>query len=74
MKKRNLGLDEGNENYIIAKAWNKGKFGLNTLRIDVYEGNIENEKRELKNKKPVISKVLHSKPGTAGGMIIKCKE
>ena len=74
MIKRSLVLDGGNENYIIAKAWNKGKYGLNTLRIDVYEGNIENEKRELKDRKPVISKVLHSKPGTAGGMILRCKE
>lgn len=74
MIKRNLVLDGGNENYLVSKAWNTGKYGLNTLKIDIYEGNIENEKKELKNLKPVLSKVLHSKPGNAGGIILKCSE
>jgi hypothetical protein len=73
MIKRTLVLDSGNENYIIAKAWNKGKYGLNTLRIDVFEGNIENERKDMKDRKPAMSKVLHSRPGAAGGMILRCK-
>jgi hypothetical protein len=71
--KRYLVLSGNNENYIAAKAWNTGRYGLNTLRIDIYEGYIENEKKEMKNKKPVFSKVLHSKPGSAGGIILSCK-
>ncbi|MFN8286477.1 MAG: HYR domain-containing protein [Chitinophagales bacterium] len=64
-------LGVGAENYLVAKAWNTGTVGLNTLRIDVYEGELT-DKKDFKNKKPVYSKVLHSKPGTAGGMILKC--
>lgn len=64
-------LGVGAENYLVAKAWNTGKVGLNTLRIDVYEGEL-NDKKDLKGKKPVYSRVLHSRPGTAGGMILKC--
>ncbi len=66
---RKLVLLHNNENYFIAKAWNTGRYGLNTLKIDVYEGDVEVDK---KFKKPVLTKVLHSKPGNAGGMILKC--
>jgi hypothetical protein len=72
MIKRYVTLTSGVENYIAAKAWNTGKFGLNTLKIEVYEGYIENDKRDLRGKKPILTKVLHSRPGTAGGMILKC--
>ncbi|MCX6200097.1 MAG: HYR domain-containing protein [Bacteroidetes bacterium] len=68
---RKLVLLHDNENYIIAKAWNTGRYGLNTLKMDVYEGDVEADK---KFKKPVLTKVLHSKPGNAGGMILKCSE
>lgn len=71
--KRYLVLNGNSDNFIAAKAWNTGRYGLNTLRIDIYEGYIENEKKELKNRKPVFSKVLHSKPGNAGGIILGCK-
>ncbi len=72
--KRELDLVPGSENYLIAKAWNTGRYGLNTLRIDAYEGVIENDKKDLKSLKTATSKVLHSKPGTAGGMLLKCEE
>jgi hypothetical protein len=72
MIKRFVTLTSGAENYIAAKAWNTGRFGLNTLKIEVYEGYIENDKRDLKGKKPILTKVLHSRPGSAGGMILKC--
>ncbi len=68
---RKLVLLHDNENYIIAKAWNTGRYGLNTLKMDVYEGDVESDK---KFKKPVLTKVLHSRPGNAGGMILKCTE
>lgn len=71
--KRFISLISGTENYIAAKAWNTGKYGLNTLKIDVYEGYIDNDKKELRGKKPILSKVLHSRPGAAGGIILKCK-
>lgn len=72
MLKRFVTLTSGVENFIAAKAWNTGRFGLNTLKIEVYEGYIENDKRDLRGKKPILTKVLHSRPGTAGGMILKC--
>jgi len=70
--KRTVILVPGEQNYLIAKAWNTGRYGLNTLRIDVYEGNVESEKKDLKFKKPVTSKILHSRPGDAGGLLLKC--
>ena len=69
--RKNIILGVNNQNYLIAKAWNTGRYGLNTLRIDAYEGNIEDQK-DIRNKKPAFSKVLHSRPGDAGGMILKC--
>lgn len=72
--KRQLVLLNGNENYIITKAWNTGRVGLNTLKIDIYEGDIENDRKDLRNRKPVLSKVMHSKPGAASGFILTCKE
>jgi hypothetical protein len=71
--KRSVSLIPGEQNYVIAKAWNTGRYGLNTLRIDVYEGNAEaQDKKDPKFKKPLMSKILHSKPGDAGGLLLKC--
>jgi hypothetical protein len=72
--KRELVLGSSMQNYLVAKAWNTGRYGSNTLRIDVYEGHIENEKKELKSKKPIISKILHSRPGIAGGVLLNCTQ
>lgn len=60
------------ENYIIAKAWNTGRYGLNTLRIDVFEGNAPLSLQDLKKRKPLTSKILHSKPGIASGLLLQC--
>lgn len=68
-----ISLNPSGKNYLAAKAWNTGKFGLNTLRIDFYEGTFENEKQDLKSQKPIVSKVLHSKPGVAGGITLNCR-
>ena len=70
--KRTITLIPGEQNYLIAKAWNTGRYGLNTLRIDVYEGGAEGDKKDIKFKKPVNSKILHSRPGNAGGLLLKC--
>ncbi|MCS6934266.1 MAG: HYR domain-containing protein [Chitinophagales bacterium] len=69
---RVLTLNPNGKNYLIAKAWNTGKVGLNTLKIDFYEGDWEEKPSLLKTQKPTISKVLHSKPGLAGGIKLQC--
>lgn len=69
--KRIFYLNPSEKNELVCKAWNTGKFGSNTLRMDVYEGEIKNEKTELKGKVPQ-SKILHSRPGIAGGVTLKC--
>ncbi len=70
--RKNITLMPDAENYIIAKAWNTGRYGLNTLRIDVYESLPEGSKGDLKLKKPLMSKILHSRPGDAGGLLLQC--
>ncbi|HLP50191.1 MAG TPA: HYR domain-containing protein, partial [Chitinophagales bacterium] len=70
--KRNITLTPNAENFIIAKAWNTGRFGLNTLRIDVYD-NSEGSRKDLRTQKPLMSKILHSRPGNAGGLLLKCE-
>ncbi|MBL7777120.1 MAG: HYR domain-containing protein [Chitinophagales bacterium] len=68
-----ISLNPSGKNYLAAKAWNTGNVGLNTLRIDFYEGTFENEKQDIKTQKPILSKVLHSKPGVAGGIKLSCR-
>jgi hypothetical protein len=70
---RVITLVPGQDNYLVSKAWNTGYYGLNTLRIDVYEG-VFVDPREVRNKKPIISKVMHSKPGAASGMLLNCSQ
>lgn len=70
--KRNITLSPNGDNYVIAKAWNTGRYGLNTLRIDVYD-NSEAAKKGVRADKPMTSKILHSRPGNAGGLLLKCK-
>ena len=65
-----LNPDEKNE--VIVKAWNYGKIRPNTLRIDFYEGYYINDYNKIKNKKPEIFKIIHSKPGYAGAIKLKC--
>ncbi|MBS1612488.1 MAG: HYR domain-containing protein [Bacteroidetes bacterium] len=69
--RRQLALASGNPNYIVAKAWNTGRTGLNTMRMDIYEGDIPDEKH-LRGKKPILSKILHARPGQASGIILRC--
>lgn len=65
-----LNPDEKNE--VIVKAWNYGKIRPNTLRIDFYEGYYINDFNKIKNKKPEVFKIIHSKPGYAGAIKLKC--
>lgn len=59
-------------NYIISKAWNLGSIPPNTLKVDVYEGEVKDEKT-LRNMKPIESRKMSSKPGLAGAILIQCK-
>lgn len=55
-------LNPDEPNFLISKAWNTGKVGPNTLKIEFYEGNLAKDERQLKKKKPFAVKILHSKP------------
>lgn len=68
---RNITLSPTGDNFIIAKAWNTGRYGLNTLRIDIYD-NTGGDKKDIRTQKPITSKILHSRPGSAGGLLLKC--
>ncbi len=70
--KRNITLSPTGDNFVIAKAWNTGRYGLNTLRIDVYD-NSEAARKDIRAPRPMTSKILHSRPGNAGGLLLKCK-
>lgn len=59
-------------NYIISKAWNLGSIPPNTLKVDVYEGDVKDE-RTMRNLKPIESRKMSSKPGLAGAILIQCK-
>ncbi|MCZ2100809.1 MAG: LamG domain-containing protein [Chitinophagales bacterium] len=69
-----LELNSGSENILASKAWNNGKIPPNTLKIEFYEGDWTQNLNKLKYKKPIIEKVIHSKPGLAGAIKLKCKE
>ena len=69
---RELSLDPTKTNYLISKAWNKGKVGINTLRIDFFEGDYSQNKSILNRKKPLYMKIIHSKPGVAGAVKLNC--
>ncbi len=66
-------LNAEGSNFLISKAWNMGSIPPNTLKIDIYEGNVTDEKK-LRAMKPIVSKKLSSRPGLAGAILLKCKE
>lgn len=68
-----LELKSGAENTLASKAWNLGKTPPNTLKIEFYEGDQTKNLKKLKNKKPFIEKIVHSKPGQAGAIKLRCK-
>ncbi len=67
-----LVLNPDEPNVLISKALNTGKVGPNTLKIEFFEGNLTKDERQLKKKKPFAVKILHSKPGLAGAIKLKC--
>ena len=58
----------------MVKAWNIGEISPNTLKIEFYEGDYTNKTNLLLNKRPVKVEILHSLPGIAGAILLKCKE
>jgi len=64
-------LNTEGTNFLISKAWNMGSIPPNTLKIDIYDGHITDEKK-LRELKPIVSKKLSSRPGLAGGILLKC--
>ncbi len=65
---RTVVLLAGEKNDFIVKAWNNGKISPNTIKIEFYEGNHS----KFSRKKPKKVRVLHSKPGVAGAIYIRC--
>jgi hypothetical protein len=70
---RSLLLNADERNEFIVKAWNMGEISPNTLKIEFYEGYYLYKKLRLKFKKPVIERIMNSKPGLAAGIYLKCK-
>ena len=66
-------LNPDRKNYLISKAWNNGRVGDNTLRIDFFIGDFSNDVNSLRHRKPDQYKRLHSVPGVAGGVVLKCQ-
>jgi len=66
-------LNPDQTSYLVSKAWNTGTVGLNTLKIEFYEGNLLKDIKSLKRKKPQSVKIIHSRPGMAGAVKLKCK-
>jgi len=69
---RVLVLNPDEKNYLISKAWNTGQISPNTLKIEFYEGNLLKDKKKFKKAKPIQVKILHSKPGGSGAIVLKC--
>jgi len=71
---RLLELNSNSDNTLASKAWNLGTIPPNTLKIAFYEGDWTNNIKKLKSQKPFIEKVIHSKPGEAGAIKLRCKK
>lgn len=66
-------LSEDEQNDFVVRAWNNGNISPNTLKIDFYEGYYLDKLSKLKRMKPKESRILHSKPGLASAIYLKCK-
>lgn len=70
---RAIVLDPTKDNYLVVKAWNNGETSPNTLKIEFYNGNLLKNTKLTNRRKPNEVKLLHSKPGLAGAITLKCK-
>jgi hypothetical protein len=62
---RIITLEENEENILQVMAWNTGKVGDNTIKIDFFHS-----KSNISKTKPIRSKVLHSKPGLSSAIYL----
>ncbi|MCX6188136.1 MAG: HYR domain-containing protein [Bacteroidetes bacterium] len=69
---RTVSLLPGERNDFIVKAWNNGSISPNTIKIEFYEGSYNAYLVKLGTRKPKKVRVLHSKPGIAGAISIRC--
>jgi hypothetical protein len=69
-----VSLTKNAPNELVVKAWNIGTINPNTLKIEFYEGDYANQPNLLRNKRPVKVEILHSQPGIAGAMTLKCNQ
>lgn len=67
-----LTLDNLNENIFVSKAWNIGKISPNTLTVDIYSGDVRGYNKEELKKQLITTKIIHSRPGSAGCAILSC--
>ena len=67
-----LNLHNGQDNFIVSKAWNTGTQGLNTLTIEIYDGNLSNTDKFWESTSPTFTQELESEPGVSGSFILKC--
>ena len=66
-------LSEDEDNDFVVRAWNNGNISPNTLKVDFYEGYYIDKLSKLKRIKPKESRILHSKPGLASAIYLKCR-
>ena len=69
---RSVSLVSGKRNDFIVRAWNNGSISPNTIKIEFYEGNHNDNALRLRKQKPARVRVLHSHPGVAGAISIQC--
>jgi len=65
-------LVRGKENELVFKAWNTGKKGLNTMKVEFFYGNLSNKAAKGKMGKAFAVKEFNSKPGLSSAILIKC--
>ncbi len=71
---RTVNLIPGQRNDFIVKAWNNGSISPNTIKIEFYDGGYHDNLIKLKKQKPSKVRILHSKPGIAGAISIRCSK
>jgi len=62
------------KNELVVRAWNTGDVGPNTLRINLYNGDLTGNPKKLKRATPFQEKILHSNPGLSAGIKLRCRK
>ncbi len=69
---RIIELEAGVPHKLVSKAWNVGLISPNTLTLEIYAGDISGNSTAVDQGELIARKVIHSKPGQAGGIILMC--